>query len=243
MLNLDKTVRDVALEVPQATRVFEKLRIDYCCGGQRLLGEACVAASVDPAALESMIREAQQTARQHDGFDLQRRSLSELIDYILDTHHVFTRSESTRLQALIKKVVTAHGANHPELREIRTTFKSLADDLVTHMLKEERMLFPYIKALEAATRKSNLRPFAPFGTVVNPVRMMMLEHDTAGDLLRWLRSLSSDYTVPPDACLSFQTLYQALENFEHDLHQHIHLENNLLFPRAVELESSLTATA
>ena len=107
------------------------------------------------------------------------------------------------------------------------------------MFKEEQVLFPYIVAMAQAAEQHQARPFAPFGTVNNPIRMMLREHDTAGEILRELRAVTSDYTVPPDGCISYQTLYKALENFESDLHQHIHLENNLLFPKALELENTL----
>jgi regulator of cell morphogenesis and NO signaling len=237
MLSLNKTVRDVALEMPQATRVFEKLKIDYCCGGDKPLGEACATAGVEVANLEQMLSEAAQTEGQGNGlFDPQKAALSELVGYILDKHHVYTKEEMTRLEPLIEKVITAHGENHPELQGIDAFFQQLCADLKPHMSKEEQILFPYIIEMERSTVENRPASFAPFGTVHNPIRMMMMEHDTAGDLLRELRALSSNYTVPPDGCISYQTLYQALEAFEQDLHQHIHLENNILFPRAIEME-------
>jgi regulator of cell morphogenesis and NO signaling len=239
MLSLNKTVRDVALELPQATRVFEKLKIDYCCGGDKPLGEACATAGVEVANLEQMLSEAAQTEVQGNGlFDPQKATLSELVGYILDKHHVYTKEEMARLEPLIEKVIAAHGENHPELQGIGAFFQQLCADLKPHMFKEEQILFPYIIEMERSTVENRPAPFAPFGTVTNPIRMMMMEHDTAGDLLRELRALSSNYTVPPDGCISYQTLYRALEAFEQDLHQHIHLENNILFPRAIEMEGS-----
>jgi regulator of cell morphogenesis and NO signaling len=139
---------------------------------------------------------------------------------------------------LIDKVIGAHGENHPELRQIGEVFQRLCADLKPHMFKEEQILFPYILEMERSSLQNRPAPFAPFGTVNNPVRMMMMEHETVGDILRELRALSSNYTVPADGCISYQTLYQALEAFEQDLHLHIHLENNILFPRAIELEGS-----
>jgi regulator of cell morphogenesis and NO signaling len=141
-----------------------------------------------------------------------------------------------RITALAEKVTTRHGENHPELPTVRELFQRLCDDLRPHMFKEEMVLFPYIKQLERAAVAGDQAPYAPFGTVANPVRMMMLEHDAAGEILRELRAASGDYTPPADGCMSYQALYRALEEFEADLHQHIHLENNLLFPRAAELE-------
>ena len=136
----------------------------------------------------------------------------------------------------------AHGENHPELFRINVLFRELGADLETHMTKEERVLFPYVIRMEAATKQHIPLFRPPFGTVANPVRMMMLEHDRAGELLKEIRALSSDFVPPGDGCISYQTLYTALAALEKDLHQHIHLENNILFPRAVEMEPIAEAT-
>ncbi len=207
-----KTVRDLAVEIPGATRVFENLGIDYCCGGDQTLDDACDIAGV-----------------------------AELIDHIVEKHHVFTKTEISRLRALIRKVHGAHGKNHPELTELRDLFNALSDELEPHMMKEERVLFPYTIQMEEAARNRHALTRPPFGTVANPVRMMMLEHEDAGALLYQMRKVTSNYTIPPDACISYQTLYQTLDAFEKDLHQHIHLENNILFPRAVEMEAGITS--
>jgi regulator of cell morphogenesis and NO signaling len=233
------TVREVAIEMPQATRVFEKLKIDYCCGGGKPLTEACATAGVEVENLMRMLEETGPGEAQRNGsLDFQKATLTELIDHILDNHHVYTKEEMARLESLIDKVIGAHSANHPELHGIGELFQQLCADLKPHMFKEEQILFPYIVEMERAALQNGPTPFAPFGTVNNPIRMMMMEHDTAGDILRELRQTSSNYTVPPDGCISYQTLYQALEAFEKDLHQHIHLENNILFPRAVQMEGS-----
>jgi len=232
-------VRDVVLELPQATRVFEKLKIDYCCGGDTPLGEACATAGVEVANLERMLEEVGQTEVQGKGsLDSQKATLTELIGHILDKHHVYTKEEMARLEPLIEKVISAHGENHPELRGVGGLFQQLCADLRPHMLKEEQILFPYILEMERSAVENRPAPFPPFGTVRNPVRMMMMEHDTVGDILRELRALSLNYAIPTDGCISYQTLYQALEAFEQDLHQHIHLENNILFPRAIEMEGN-----
>jgi regulator of cell morphogenesis and NO signaling len=240
-LNDTKTVRDLALEVPGATRVFEKLKIDYCCGGGRSVNEACKAAGVRVDELTRMLEEA--GAKQSDGErDFQAGPLADLIRHILDTHHVYTREESARIQALLDKVCSKHGERHPELLDVAALFRRLDADLQPHLFKEEQILFPYILRLEDAASRKSAPPFAPFGTVGNPVRMMMFEHDTAGELLRGLRAAALDFRAPEDACTSFRTLYTALEDFEKDLHRHIHLENNVLFPRAVELEATLSGS-
>lgn len=234
-----KTVGELASEVPATTRVFERFKIDYCCGGSRTLEAACVAAGANVAEVLGMLEGATQAQRQ-DGEqrDFQTSTLAELIGHILDNHHAYTREEMGRISALAERVCAAHGERHAELLHVRELFGELCADLAPHMMKEERVLFPYILALEEMAARNAAPPFAPFGTVQNPVRMMMYEHDTAGALLRELRAASGDYAVPGDACASYRTLYSALEEFERDLHRHIHLENNLLFPRAVELESA-----
>jgi regulator of cell morphogenesis and NO signaling len=171
--------------------------------------------------------------------DFQRLSLTELITHILDTHHVFTRNEMARLELLAAKVVAAHAENHSELLTVSSLLRELFADLAPHMLKEEMILFPFVVELEQSLLQKRRPPFAPFGTVNNPVRMMLREHDTAGEILREVRKLTADYAVPADACASYQTLYRSLEAFEKDLHQHIHLENNILFPQAIAIEASL----
>ncbi|HEX6718996.1 MAG TPA: iron-sulfur cluster repair di-iron protein [Pyrinomonadaceae bacterium] len=239
MITTGMTVREVAIELPQATRLFEKFNIDYCCGGNQPLADACASAGVDVDNVMEMLAEVTQfTSQDERTLDFQNASLTELIAHILNTHHVFTKSEMDRLQLLADKVLAAHGGNHPELVHMDELFTRLCADLKPHMFKEEQILFPYILALTEAADQNRHVPFAPFGTVNNPIRMMMREHDTAGEILRELRSLTSDYKVPADACISYQTLYQALENFEKDLHQHIHLENNILFPKALDLENA-----
>lgn len=240
MITISSTtkVRDVALELPRSTRLFEKLKIDYCCGGDQALGAACASAGVDFQNLLQMIDQVQQTPEAGNGaVNLQNATATELIGYILDKHHVYTKNEMARLEPLAGKVVGAHGANHSELLAIRDLLRQLFTDLKQHMFKEEQILFPFILALEVAREQNRPAPSAPFGTVNNPIRMMLAEHDTAGEILRELRKLSADYQVPADACISFKTFYEALAVFEQDLHQHIHLENNLLFPKAVELET------
>jgi regulator of cell morphogenesis and NO signaling len=232
------TVGEVASAVPQATRVFEKYRIDYCCGGRKSISDACSAAGISFHELISAIDQeaARDTASSGDYSNLSQR---DLIDHIVSTHHSFTREEVMRLEALLRKVVAVYGQRHPELVSVQATFAQLVDDLMPHLMKEETVLFPYVAQVEVAAK--DVLPLAspPFITVQNPVRMMMLEHEAAGELLRNLRAITSDYRLPEDACSSFRTLYAALEDFEKDLHQHIHLESNILFPRAIATEAEL----
>jgi regulator of cell morphogenesis and NO signaling len=237
-MNPNKTVREFALEIPGATRLFEKMGIDYCCGGNRSIADACIAADLTVEDVLNSLEATQTVAGENDKVDFLNVKLANLIDHILGTHHVFTREEIDRLGALTQKVCGKHAANHPELEELQSLFQMLSSELGPHMMKEERVLFPYILAIEDAAANRRTLGAPPFGTVTNPIRMMMFEHDNAGSLLKRMRQVTSDYRVPADACISFQTLYQALEAFEKDLHQHIHLENNILFPRAVILEAN-----
>lgn len=232
-----KTVREIAVENPAATRVFERFGIDYCCGGNQALEEACRRAEVPFDEVIDSLEMEEETARAaQQVHDWQVEPLNELILHIKNTHHKYTREETVRLTALLQKVCSVHGKNHPELFEIQSTFSDLGQELATHLMKEEMVLFPYIVRMEEAViQKEPLLP-APFGRIENPVAMMEHEHDSAGNALRSIRKASRDFTPPADACVSYQTLYRALAAFEADLHQHIHLENNILFQRAIAME-------
>jgi len=234
---IEKTVRELAVENPASTRVFEKLGIDYCCGGNRSLREACQSANLQLDEVLRTLEKADQTQRvtQNDR-DWQAETLASVIEHIQNTHHKYTREEITRLGPLFDKVCSVHGTNHRELFEVREIFQGLAQELTSHMKKEEMILFPYVRGMEASASGNGPIVRAPFGTVQNPISMMEHEHDSAGNALRAMREATNGYSAPAEACVSYQTLYKALANFETDLHQHIHLENNILFPRAVALE-------
>jgi len=232
-----KTVGELAVEVPNATREFEKLGIDYCCGGSRTLGEACAEAKISVEETLSRLQGGLAAAKPMPGRNWKNEPLTDLIAHIHGTHHVYVREECPRIEKLSAKVVSVHGSSHPELLQVQNLFDDLANELSVHMMKEEQILFPYIIRMEEAAMAGEPVPPAMFGTVVNPVRMMMQEHDGAGNTLKKLRAITHDYAVPADVCISYATLYEALQAFESDLHQHIHLENNILFPRAVAMES------
>lgn len=237
---IEKSVRELALENPAATRVFEKLGIDYCCGGQKSLDEACRNANLNINEVLATLEQACQSTPAVDK-DWQIEPISALITHIKDTHHKYTREEIGRLVPLFAKVCSAHGKNHPKLLEIRSIFQELANELSSHLMKEEAVLFPYLIRMEAAVTGNDSIAPAPFGSVKNPISMMEHEHDSAGDALRAMRERSNGYRAPADACVSYQTLYKALVAFEADLHQHIHLENNVLFPRALAMERTGSA--
>jgi regulator of cell morphogenesis and NO signaling len=234
-----KTVREVAVENPAATRIFERFGIDYCCGGNQALEQACQRAGVPfEEVVDSLEMEEQTACGARQARDWHNEPLSELIAHIKNTHHKYTREETVRLTALLEKVCSVHGNNHPELHGIRETFGWLSQELMTHLMKEEMVLFPYIERMEESAIQSEPVLPGPFGSVQNPVTMMEHEHDSAGAAVRSIRKASNDFSPPADACISYQTLYQALAAFEADLHQHIHLENNILFPRAIAMEKA-----
>jgi len=227
-----RTIRDIAVESPATTRVFEEYKIDYCCHGNTTFNDACREAGVSPVEISKKLADVLRP----DETPAADPTLELLIEHILETHHVYTKQELEQLTPLMAKVVTRHGEHHPELFELQTIFKEIRDDLAPHMIKEETVLFPYIIQLERNLAMHIAGPRPHFGTVVNPVRMMSIEHEAVGDLLLRMRDVSNEYQTPEGACPSFTALFARLADLERDLHQHIHLENNMLFPRAIALE-------
>lgn len=228
-------IGDVVLHLPEAMRTFECLNLDYCCGGHRTLNEVCSKAGLDTF---QVIAELATLSGQPQGVtDPEAWSsapLTDLIAHIEAKHHTFTREELHRVAPLMEKVLRVHGDHHPELAEIASLFDALMADLMPHLEKEEQILFPYIRNLEAGGN----RPDACFGSIQGPIGVMQAEHEQAGDLLRSLKALTNDYTPPEDACGSYRSLYMGLQALEEDLHLHIYLESHLLFPRATAMESS-----
>ncbi len=239
-----KTVREYAVELPGAVELFEELGLDYCCGGNVELDRACARAGL---AFEPVLNhlEALRTDLKHAAplVGWTSAPLPELIDYILATHHDYTRKALRRIPALLDKVAAAHGEAHPEVREVRALFRLLADDLDLHLQKEEAVLFPYICDLVRAVSGGGASPHACFPTVAFPIQAKETEHDTAGLLLRRMRAASGDYLPPADACPTFIEAYRALLALETDLHRHIHLENNVLHPRSLALEKEFREMA
>jgi len=234
-----RSVRELALENPAATRVFEKVGSDYCCGGRKSLEEACAAANLAVDEVIDCLELADEESRtKRKDRNYQRVLLADLVAHINYTHHKYTREEIARLGPLFDKVLSVLGKNHPELQHVRAAFRGLAQELTMHMMKEEAVLFPYIVCMEEVIIQKETVLAPPFGSVQNPVAMMMHEHDSAGDALKAMRQASAGYIAPGDAGISYRTLYKTLADFEKDLHQHIHLENNILFPRAIEMEHS-----
>jgi len=230
-----QTVREIALEEPSSIRVFESFGIDYCCGGRKPLDEACTASRVDVNAVIAAL----ETAAAGPALSTEDWSLNpmeELVKHIVLTHHAYVKRELPRLAGLAQKVVNRHGATTPELGELQAALATLDADLTQHLAKEETILFPYIIQLERSKAEGASRPEACFGTVASPVAMMTQEHDAAGLLLAQIRRLSNNFTTPEGACPTYHAYFDGLREFELDLHRHIHLENNILFPRAIEAE-------
>lgn len=238
MYDVSKTVREFAVEIPQATRLFETMGIDYCCGGGKSLRDACASANVpvDEVVRKLLASVKESVAQQAE--DWYSAELGDLVDHIVATHHVYVRQELPRLEQLLNKVVSKHAEKHPELKKVQKIFREVSAELTSHLRKEEEILFPYVKELEAAKESSGQKRVPMFGSVRNPIHMMEIEHDSAGDALRELRSITNGFVAPEEGCFTFQTLYRGFAEFEADLHQHIHLENNILFPRAIQLEGS-----
>jgi regulator of cell morphogenesis and NO signaling len=237
MTTTTQTVREIALEQPSSIRVFEKYGIDYCCGGRKPLAEACTAGNLEVDAVIAALELAAQSPVPA-ATDWAQESLERLSGHIVATHHAYVKTELPRLAILAQKVVNRHGATTAELPVIQATLAKLDEELTQHLAKEEAILFPYVVLLERASGNGGSKPQGCFDSVASPIAMMTQEHDAAGALLAEIRRLSHNFTTPTGACPTYRAFYDGLKDFEQDLHQHIHLENNILFPRAIELEAS-----
>jgi regulator of cell morphogenesis and NO signaling len=224
------TVGMIVRDHPALSRLFEQVNVDYCCGGKKTLEEACYKQGIDPQTFLTQL----ETAATLEPADVNAAdlSLTELADHIEQTHHAYLHSELSRLERMTAKVAAVHGNKEPRLHQIRDIFLVLSQELTTHLMKEEQILFPMIRQLEA----SDTLPLFHCGTIANPVSRMEFEHDEAGSALTQLRQLTDNYTPPEWACNTYRALLDALASFEQDMHQHIHKENNVLFPRAIALE-------
>jgi len=230
------TVGEIARELPSAARFFEKTGLDYCCGGNLSLEEACREKGLDVATVLASL-ETIQELESLSGSELNWNAepLPNLVRHIIDKHHVVVRQEVPRMVALIDKMCAAHGEKRPEFLEVQKLIAELKAELDAHLQKEEVVLFPYVQQLEQSLEHSAPIPDSCFGTVRNPIAVMENEHENAGAMLATIRGHLTDRTGCP-TCLEF---FQTFDNFEADLHQHIHLENNILFPRTIELEAAV----
>lgn len=232
------TIGDLVSKDFRKAEVFKKFGIDYCCGGKKTLTEACREKGLDVFHVEKELKAAEETPsapwQDYNSWDL-----GFLVDYILNTHHKYVVQAIPVIYEYTKKVAQVHGEGHPETNEIAKDFQIVANELTSHMAKEENMLFPYIKQLAEAKKNNTSMDPSPFGTIANPIKMMEMEHEDVGNVMEKINVLSSKYTPPVDACTTFRLAYAKLKEFEDDLHQHIHLESNILFPKAIALEKEL----
>lgn len=238
----DTRIADIAAQNPATIRIFQRFAIDFCCGGKRPLSEVCAEKQVTFGELRSAL----ESAGEPDGSAIPAAdaSLAELVRFIVDKYHADLRVELPRLAQMAAKVLDAHGARYPDvLPALAATFRGLREELEMHMVKEERVLFPYIERLEALAADGQGLPASPFGSIQAPIGMMEHEHDDAAQALARLRQLTDGYTPPADACNTFRGLYHGLAELERALHEHIHMENNVLFPRATRLEEQLASCA
>jgi regulator of cell morphogenesis and NO signaling len=221
------------------SRIFDRLGIDYCCGGRKTLDRACREKGLDVDEVLREIDACDGEPNPDDRVDWASEPMGALIDHIVGTHHASLRRELPRLDAHAEKVARVHGDRHPELIELREVFAGLREELELHMQKEEKVLFPMIKRLEAAEDL----PSFHCGSITNPILVMEHEHETVGSALERLRALTGGYTPPDDACTTYRALLDGLADLEADLHRHVHKENNILFPRAGAVEAGLLSLA
>ncbi|HQU96603.1 MAG: iron-sulfur cluster repair di-iron protein [Bacteroidetes bacterium] len=218
--------------------VFKKYSIDFCCQGNRTIEEACEKKNIDTKkVLEDLV--AMMEAKSESTTDYQSWPLDLLADYIEKKHHRYVQEKTLEIQPYLDKICKVHGERHPELLEIKEEFNASAGELAAHMKKEELILFPFIRKMTKAKLENTKVDAAHFGTVKNPIQMMMNEHTVEGNRFRKIEELSNNYTPPLDACNTYRVSFALLKEFEQDLHLHIHLENNILFPRAIEIEKEL----
>ncbi len=239
-IDKQKTVGEIVAENYQAAEVFKTYGIDFCCGGGKTVAEVCEAKGVDYSALEQQFAVLAERTGQAPTHDFKSWQPSFLIDYIINVHHKYVTEKIPLLQQYAAKVAKVHKDSIPGSVEVNIFFKALSKELLAHLQKEERVLFPYIKQLEAAAQQPDSDKSA-FRGVGRPIEQMELEHEFAGDMMRKIRASTDDFTPPDFACNTVRVLYKMLEEFERDLHQHVHLENNVLFPRALKMEGQLTA--
>ncbi len=233
----ERTVAEVVTENIKTADIFKKHGIDFCCGGGVSIKRACEKANIDPELLEAELRNLEVAPDR--AFDYNRWKLDFLTDHIINVHHQYVEESSPLLLQYAKRVNHVHGSHYTELAEIEELVSKVVQAMAAHQRKEELILFPFIKKLVQAQTEGTPVPETHFGSVENPIHMMEEEHDEAGDLMKRISELSNGFTPPQGACNTYRAFFAKLEEFEDDLHQHIHLENNILFPKALNLEKTL----
>lgn len=231
----DKTIGAFVAQDFRTAAVFSKYQIDFCCKGNRTINEVCEKQNIDSDTLLQNVYDVLQSEN-NSGIDFNSWPLDLLVDYIEKTHHRYVEEKTGIILQFLNKLCSVHGANHPELFKINELFAEGAGELSQHMKKEELMLFPFIKRMVNTKESNGVLSQPSFGTVSNPIAMMMQEHENEGDRFREIANLTNNYTAPADGCTTYKVAFAMLQEFEQDLHKHIHLENNILFPKAVILE-------
>ena len=231
----DKTIGEFVAQDFRTAAVFSKYKIDFCCKGNRTITEVCKKQDIDADTLLQNVFDVLQSEN-NNTIDFNSWPLDLLVDYIEKTHHRYVEEKTGIILQFLNKLCSVHGANHPELFKISELFTAGAGELSQHMKKEELMLFPFIKRMVKTKESDGILSQPSFGTVSNPIAMMMQEHDNEGERFREIANLTNNYTAPADGCTTYKVTFAMLDEFEQDLHKHIHLENNILFPKAVILE-------
>ena len=229
----ESTLGDLVTAIPALAAPLDRLGLDYCCGGGRSLAGAVRAADGDLDDVLAILSDAAEDSAGQDREEWATLGPTDLVDHLEVTPHAYLRDSLPRLEALAAKVSSVHGDRHPELIDVHRVVVEIRSDLEPHLLKEERVLFPMIRELASATDA----PEFHCGTIANPIRMMGIEHDRAGELLAQLREVTRGYAVPADGCASYDALFRELAAFEADTHLHVHKENNVLFPAVLALET------
>jgi len=233
------TIGEMAANNSRRTEVFSKYGLDFCCSGDRTLHEACMEMGLDVQRIEEEIAEVDMETAVEEGADCNCMQLHALCDFIETKHHAYVRESIPAIEKLLVKIVEVHGDVHPHLSEILSAFRMVGDELSMHMQKEEMVLFPHIRELEKSAKNGTPAAIGRFPTIQMPINMMEAEHENAGNVMKEIRQHTSDYKLPEGACATFTEAYRKLLEFEKDLHTHIHLENNILFPKAIKLEAEL----
>ena len=234
VVDTNKTIGEMVADDFRTASVFSVNKIDFCCKGNRTLDEVCSQKGLDVYTVLEQLEKA--TATDNTSIDFNTWELDLLIDYIEKKHHRYVEEKIPVLLSFLLKLEQVHGVAHPELFEIKNLFKRTADELTQHMKKEELILFPYIKKMVEADRTKSALSAPGFGSVANPIAMMMEEHENEGNRFEKIVAISNNYTPPADGCNTYKVTFQMLQEFESDLHTHIHLENNILFPKAIVLQ-------
>jgi regulator of cell morphogenesis and NO signaling len=233
----ERTLGEIAAKDLRKAQVFKKYGLDFCCGGKKMVKQACAEKNIDVTKVENELNQTDQLVTSAHTLAFNEWSLDFLADYIVQVHHNYVKKNIPDVRAYALKVMKVHGKHHPELNIVHELVEAISSELSEHLMKEEQILFPYIKSL-ASSGSLKEQITSPFGTVANPIMMMETEHEMVGKYFAELREATNNYAIPADACASYSFLYRLLAEFEEDLHVHIHLENNILFPKAIQLEKA-----